>query len=358
MGVRLIKSERHSRKMRVGAYVRVSTYRNEQEESYEAQAKYYENFIRSNPDWDFAGIYGEKESGTHMENRDAFNRMVQDAVDHKIDLIYCKSVSRWARNAVDALDMVKRLTGNHAHVIFEQEGIDTRDPGMLFQLSLAASIAQAESESISENIKWVYRYRAANGIFKPHKGMYFGFNTDKGTFEPDKNAGFVKLAFDRFVEGEDFKTIADELNSLGVKTNRGTEFRRSTIRSLLTREVYVGDVQFGKKPSRNIITGEPDKIQTSRYMKNHHEGIIDRATWDAAQKRLKEMKKAGENEDHRKMRILHVIMADPKVTVERIAKVTGMEDKQVRKYIRALKAAGRLGQGDNGWVVIQPTSKK
>ena len=351
MGVRLIKSERHSRKMRVGAYVRVSTYRNEQEESYEAQAKYYENFIRGNPDWDFAGVYGEKESGTHLEKRDAFNQMVQDAVDHKIDLIYCKSVSRWARNAVDALDMVKRLTGHHAHVIFEQEGIDTREPGMLLQLSLAASIAQSESESISENIKWVYRHRAAHGIFKPHKGMYFGFNTDKGTFEPDKNAGFVKLVFDRFVEGESFKAFADELNRLGVRTNRGSEFQASTIRSLLTHEVYVGDVQFGKTPSRNIITGELDEVQIDRYMKNHHEGIIDRATWDAAQKRLKEMKEARENEEHRKMRVLHVIMADPKVTVDRITKVTGIEPKQVGKYISALKRIGRIEKEDGRWVI-------
>ena len=351
MGVRLIKSERNSRKTRVGAYVRVSTYRNEQEESYEAQAKYYENFIKNNPDWEFAGIYGERESGTHMEKRDAFNRMVQDAVDHKIDLIYCKSVSRWARNAVDALDMVRRLTGNHAHVIFEQEGIDTRDPGMLFQLSLAASIAQAESESISENIKWVYRHRAAHGIYKPHKRMYFGFNTDNGTFEPDGNAGFVKLVFERFAEGAGFKEIADELNAMGVKTNMGTEFKGSTIRGMLTHEVYVGDVQFGKRPSRNIITGELDEAQASRYMKNHHEGIIDRTTWDAAQSRLKEMKEARENAERRRMRVLHVIMADPKVDIDRIARVTAMDKRQVKNCINGLKKAGRLEQEDGRWVV-------
>ena len=73
-----------------------------QDESYETQAEFYENKIRANPEWDFAGVYGERLSGTHAANRDAFNQMTQDALDGKIDLILCKSISRWARNLVEA----------------------------------------------------------------------------------------------------------------------------------------------------------------------------------------------------------------------------------------------------------------
>ena len=151
--VRKILAERHTRKPYVAAYIRVSSKKENQEESYEAQAVYYENLIRSNPEWDFAGVYGDRQSGTRSDNRAEFQRMIHDALAGKIDLIICKSASRWARNIVDGLDAVRHLTGNRVNIIFEQENIDTRQPGSVMLLDLSMAIAQTESESISENLK-------------------------------------------------------------------------------------------------------------------------------------------------------------------------------------------------------------
>ena len=160
MAVRKILAERHTRNPRVTAYIRVSTNEKNQDESYEAQAEYFENKIKNTESWDFAGIYGERESGTHAENCDEFNRMIKDAEAGKIDLILVKSVSRWARNIVDGLRTIHHLTENRVNIIFEQEGIDTRQPGHTLQLNLATAVAQTESKSLSENLKWLYRKRA------------------------------------------------------------------------------------------------------------------------------------------------------------------------------------------------------
>jgi DNA invertase Pin-like site-specific DNA recombinase len=175
--VTLIPSKRHLRKTRVAAYIRVSSKKEIQNGSYETQAKYYEDKIRSNPEWDFAGIYGDRESGTHTENREGFQQLIRDALDKKVDIIICKSVSRWARNTIEGLRTIKELTGNFVNLIFEEENIDTRHLGYQLQLNLQQVVAQMESESISENLKWSYRNRAELGLFTAARGKYFGFNT-------------------------------------------------------------------------------------------------------------------------------------------------------------------------------------
>ena len=286
MQIERLPSERNSRRLRVAAYIRVSTGREEQDGSFEAQAEYYENWIRSHDDWEFAGIYGEKVSGTHAGNRPEHSRIVADALDRKIDLIYCKSVSRWARNAIDALDSVKLLTGNGVHLVFEQENIDTRKAGVILQLSLSAAVAQNESESISENIKLVYRNRAKKGAFKAHRNRYFGYSTDDGFFTPDGNAKYVPLIYRMFLDGFSPQEIADEMDRRGVLTNRGTDFTRYVISDILQNEIYVGDIHICKTPQRNVITKEPDPEQYSRYIRDHHEALVDRETWEKAQRKM------------------------------------------------------------------------
>ena len=290
MPVKRIPAERHSRSPRVAAYVRVSSTLHSQDESFETQALYYEKKIQAHSGWDFAGIYGERMSGTHTDNRASFRQMIADALAHRIDLILCKSISRWGRNAAEALEDIKLLNGNHVHIVFEQDSIDTRQPGIIFRLNLMASVAQSESESISENMKWMYRNKASQGIFKPRKRQYFGFNTDDGQFIPDENAKNVKFIFESYAEGTPLSQIADALNKQGVKTRKGNPWSGSSIRSIVTNEVYVGDVRIQKRPSRNVITGKPDDIQVSRYLENHHEGIISRRLWNMAKARLEGIK--------------------------------------------------------------------
>lgn len=285
-----IKSVRNSRKPRVAAYVRVSSTMKVQDDSYENQAAYYEAKIKSNPEWEFAGVYGEKMSGTHAENREEFQKMLKDALDGKIDLILCKSVSRWARNTVEGLQSIKLLTGNGVHIFFEQEGIDTRTPGIILQLNLAASVAQSESESISENLKWNYRQRTAKGEFWAVNGRYFGYDSEGDEFAENENTQYVRMMFDWYLEGLTFTEIAGELNKLGVPTLRGNQWSCSSVRCILQNEVYVGDVIFRKHPSRNVITREIDKDWKPKYVKDHHQGIVSRETWDAVQLKLQSPK--------------------------------------------------------------------
>ena len=351
MGVKIIPSERNSRKPRVAAYVRVSTKQEEQEGSFENQTEYYENFIKGNPAWDFAGVFGEKLSGTHIEKRGGFKQMVADALDRKIDLIYCKSVSRWARNTVEALETINLLTGNHVNVIFEQEHIDTRNSGALFSLSLAASVAQSESENISENLKWVYRNRAEQGVFIPKRGFYFGYNTDDGKFKPDGNAGIVRLMFEMFAEGSKAGEIADEVNGHGAVTTKGNPFTAHSVKKILKNEVYVGDVHIGKWPSRDVITRELDEIQCDRYVENHHEGIVSRETWEKVQRRFADGSRDREVAEHRRTRVLNLLRANPRMGRGDIAKKIGVTSEDVKILMGVLSRRGWIRKEMGKWVV-------
>ena len=340
MAVRKILAERHTRNPRVAAYIRVSTTEKKQDESYEAQAEYFENKIRNTEGWDFAGIYGERESGTHAENRDDFNRMIKDAEAGKIDLILVKSVSRWSRNIVDGLRTIHHLTENRVHIIFEQEGIDTRQPGHTLQLNLATAVAQTESESLSENLKWLYKKRAEKGYIKANKGMYFGYNTDDGNFTPDENAVYVRRMFREFADGKTAEDIARGLG--GVLNSRGNPITGSQVRSILKNEIYKGDVHICKSISRNVITGEPDKEQYSKYVKNHHEAIVSEELWGLVEKRLKEnaerySRKAAQGREEDVLAMIKEGMSQAE-----IVEYLGISIAQVKYTASKLRKEGRL----------------
>ena len=151
---------------RVGAYIRVSSDSEDQENSFITQYDHYMNLISENPDWSLTDIYKDNGiTGTEMECRDDFNRMYQDCVDGKIDLILTKSISRFARNTYDCIDMTRKLKVLGVDVIFEKENINTG--GMTSETELAAlsSVAQEESISLSQNVRLGIRHRMKNGTF-------------------------------------------------------------------------------------------------------------------------------------------------------------------------------------------------
>ena len=149
---------------KVAGYARVSTDSEEQLTSYEAQVDYYTRYIRSRPDWQFVDVYTDEGiSATNTKRREGFNRMVQDALDGKIDLIVTKSVSRFARNTVDSLTTVRKLKDAGVEVYFEKENIWTLDSKGELLITIMSSLAQEESRSISENVTWGQRKRFADG---------------------------------------------------------------------------------------------------------------------------------------------------------------------------------------------------
>lgn len=354
MKVTKIQSMRNGRKTRVAAYVRVSTTMSGQDESFETQAKYYERFIRAKSEWEFAGVYGERISGTQMENRPEFNRLIEDALAMKIDLIYCKSVSRWARNTVDALKWVQILKDAGVGVIFEQEGIDTRDPGMVMILSLTAAVAQKESESISENIRWLYRNRAEKGIFIPQKGIYFGYNTDDKEFKPDENAKYVQLMFKRYAEGAILTEIADEVNRLGARTTQGNKFSPAAVSNILHNEVYAGDIHYGKNARKRKAAGKPVPDVIDKYLKDHHEAIVGRVLWEKVQARLDANAKKCLSGDGQMEKVLDILRQDAGLKSPAIARITGLDVEKVRGCVRELKRDGILVCGeDKQWSLVE-----
>ena len=160
-------------KIRVAAYARVSTASDEQMGSVKAQKDYFEKLILKKPEWKLVEIYADEGiSGTSLNRREAFNRMITDALDGKIDLIIIKSLSRFARNTVDTLNTIRKLKNVGIPVYFEKEDINTMDGKGEFLITLMSSLAEEESRSISENVKWGQRKRYADGMFHlPYKNL-------------------------------------------------------------------------------------------------------------------------------------------------------------------------------------------
>ena len=190
---------------------------------------------------------------------------------------------------LDGLNAIKLLTGNGVHIMFEEEGIDTRTPGVILPLHLAQSVAQSESESISENMKWTYRNKTKQRKFWAVQGKYYGYDSKGDVFTENKDADVVRYIFDRFINGVNMCQIARELNDKGIKNSRGKEWSMFCVRGLLRNEIYVGDVVFRKSASRNVITGEVDEDWEPVYVSDHHKGIIDRQTWEKAQYEFEHM---------------------------------------------------------------------
>ena len=166
-------------KRKVAGYARVSTDLEEQQSSYEAQVSYYTNYIKSRDDWEFVDVYTDEGiSATSTKHRDGFQRMVEDALDGKIDLIVTKSVSRFARNTVDSLSTIRTLKEHGTEVYFEKENIWTFDSKGELLLTIMSSLAQEESRSISENVRWGQRKKAADGKYTLPFERFLGY--DKG----------------------------------------------------------------------------------------------------------------------------------------------------------------------------------
>ena len=142
-------------KLRVAAYARVSTEQDEQQSSYEAQVDFYTRYIKNNPNWEFVAVFADEGiTGTNTKKRDGFNLMIQKAMNGEINLILTKSISRFARNTVDTLQTVRDLKASGVEVIFEKENLHTFDPKCEVMLTIMSSLAQEESRSISENVRW------------------------------------------------------------------------------------------------------------------------------------------------------------------------------------------------------------
>ncbi len=278
------------KKQRVGAYCRVSTDSDEQMNSYDAQRKHYKNMIESNSDWELVDIYADAGiSGTKMDKRDEFNRMISDAELGKLDLIITKSISRFARNTVDTLEVVRKLKNLDVAVSFEKENINTLTMNGEMLLTILSSLAQQESESLSQNTKMGLKMKMQRGELVGYQGC-FGYDYDKETKQiviNDEEAKLVRYIFDKYTSGVGGYVLAKELTEMGVKTKRGyTTWHDTTILGILKNEKYIGDVMMQKTFTVDPISkrrldnfGEEQKY----YIKDHHTPIISREQFEEVQ---------------------------------------------------------------------------
>lgn len=286
-----------NRKRRTAAYARVSTDTEEQLSSYEAQVRFYTEYIKSRSDWEFAGIYTDEGiTGTSTTHREGFKRMMKDALSGKIDLIVTKSVSRFARNTVDSLTAVRNLKAKGIEVYFEKENIWTLDSKGELLITIMSSLAQEEARSISENVTWGIRKRFADGKVSMPYSAFLGY--DKG---PDgtpvineKEAEIIRMIYSLFLQGRAVSWISSYLTKQGIPTPRKkTRWTTTTIESILTNEKYKGDAILQKTYTSDFLTkkaksnnGEIPKY----YVENSHPAIISTETFALAQEEMRRRK--------------------------------------------------------------------
>jgi len=274
----------------VAGYARVSTEKEEQQSSYEAQIDYYTKYIKKRPDWNFIAVYTDEGiSATNTKKRDGFNQMIHDALDGKIDLIITKSVSRFARNTVDSLTAVRKLKAANIEIYFEKENIWTFDAKGELLITIMSSLAQEESRSISENVTWGWRKRIADGKVSMSYGQFLGYEkgTDGTPQVVEKEAEIVRLIYKLFLQGKTPTAIAKYLTMRGVPTPGGKEkWQCTVIESILTNEKYKGDALLQKTFTTDFLTKKmkPNEGEVPQfYVKDSHDGIIDAEMFDYVQ---------------------------------------------------------------------------
>ncbi len=255
------------KKLRVAAYCRVSTDSEEQETSYEAQVTHYTEYIQKNPEWELAGIFADDGiSGTNTKKRDEFNRMIDECMAGNIDMVITKSISRFARNTLDCLQYIRQLKDKNIPVYFEKEAINTLDAKGEVLITIMASLAQQESQSMSQNIKLGLQYRYQQGKVQVNHNRFLGYTKDDDghlIIDPEQ-AEIVKRIYREYLEGSSMDKIADGLMADGILTGAGkTKWHTSTINKILRNEKYMGDALLQKTYTTDFLT-KADQEQRHR----------------------------------------------------------------------------------------------
>ena len=280
-------------KLRVAAYCRVSTDSDEQATSYEAQVEHYTEFIKKNPEWEFAGIFADDGiSGTNTKKREEFNRMIEECMSGRIDMVITKSISRFARNTLDCLKFIRQLKEKNIPVYFEKENINTMDAKGEVLLTIMASLAQQESQSLSQNVKLGIQYRYQQGHVQVNHNRFLGYTKDENgqlIIEEDE-AKVVKRIYREYLEGASLKEIGKGLEADGILTGAGKKkWRPETIQKILRNEKYIGDALLQKTYTVDFLNKKRVKntgIMPQYYVEGSHEPIIPRDIYMRVQEEM------------------------------------------------------------------------
>ena len=294
-----------ARRLRVAAYARVSSSSEDQLNSYRVQNQYYSELISGNPDWEMVDIYADEgTTGTSVEKREDFQRMMRDCRKGKIDRILVKSISRFARNTKDCLAAVRELKELGISVLFEEQGIDTARVSSEMVTAIMASLAQKGSESISGNVRWGYQKRMQDGTFIP-PFLPYGYKTvDKKICIDEQQAEIVRQIFMSYLNGQSMDTISEQLNAsqIPLHTNGADRpWRRWIISYILSNEKYTGNSLWQKTYTTATFPTIQKKNNGERkqyYAEKTHPAIISDGIFDAVQKLMQERSNRNAS-DHR-----------------------------------------------------------
>ncbi len=283
----------------VASYCRVSTDKEDQANSFEAQQRYFREYIAHQLDWELYAVYADEGiTGTSTRKRTQFNQMINDARMGKFRLIITKEVSRFSRNILDTISYTRELRSLGVGVLFMNDAISTLEPDAELRLSIMGSIAQEESRKTSSRVKWGQTRQMERGVVFGHSMLGYDVKDGKMTVNP-QGAEVVKLIFRMYgLEKKGTSVIARELRNRGIRSYSGnTSWAGSHIIKILRNEKYVGDLVQKKTYTPDYLThakrynhGEEPMVE----LQDHHEPIIDRELWDLVQAELKRRNPRGE----------------------------------------------------------------
>ena len=285
--------------LRVSAYCRVSTEEESQGSSYETQRDFFENEIRSHPGWMLAGVYGDyARTGTQVEGRTGFQKMMRRAEQGCIDYIIAKSISRFSRSTSDTLFSLRELSSLGVGVYFIEQGLDTLGGYGDLILSLLATIAEMESESISENVKTTLTGMNAKGT--PLQRASYGYAKDGKEWVINPTEALrVKLAYLMAANGYAFSEIATRLNQFERADRTGRDWDSHRVKRTLLSEAYIGDILTNKTAMVHVDGKgrkqvQNDNLEDQYYIDSHHAPLVGQPLWEMVSKMIEEKKLAGQ----------------------------------------------------------------
>lgn len=285
--VHYIPANSAKREKRVGIYCRVSTNSTEQLQSLVAQVSHLTKLTATIPQWLLSDVYMDIATSKTGSSRKEFNRMLADCKSHKLEIVITKDVSRFGRDTVEVLDAFNQLKALNVRVIFEGNSLDTANTDSDLMVAVMESIAQAENESRSENIRWGIKQRAAQGTSKFYGRKCYGFKHDKDghLVIDEEKAKNVKLIFNLYLSGQSVVGIIKELEKRKILSPTGkAKWCKSTIDVMLSNEKYTGDVELlksGKSEVHYLASGNNPAIiskemfEAVQIEKKRRSNIID-----------------------------------------------------------------------------------
>nr|WP_088188068.1 recombinase family protein [Desulfosporosinus sp. FKA] len=301
--VRIIPPKpKENRKLRVAAYCRVSTSGPEQLRSLEIQIKAFTKMIKSHPNWLFAGVFYDIESGLRRSGRKSLDKLLRNAAKGKIDYIITKSISRVSRDTLEVLKIIRFLRGRGINMHFENEKLDSIEADKEFEITLRGMLAQDESRNISENIQWGIQRKFEKGeIYTKYKN-FMGYTCVDGeiVIVPEQ-AEVVRKIFDLYLHGLSLGQIKAYLESQGIKTATGKDdWNVKTIRDMLKNEKYKGDTMLQKTFTEDFMTGKKRRNDGQRnkyYVKDSHPAIVSAGVFDKVQEEMAKRSRFVSKED-------------------------------------------------------------